>query len=174
MYDWQKSSCDKTRQAEFAATCEERCNPDASDLVVNTAAMEQARQNTAFAGARVKLLRKTSVEGAATFDDESIDWIFIDGDHTYDGCLADLKAWYPKIRKGGLISGDDYGDGFSTEHMPIERFESEFGHGHSRPGYIYGVATAVHAFTSQRQLQPLITYSGDCRKNPSWYFIKEV
>lgn len=56
----------------------------------------------------------------------------------------------------------------------MERFEAEFGPGHSRPGYIYGVATAVHDFTSRRRLQTLLTYSPDCRKNPTWYFIKPL
>ena len=81
---------------------------------MNTAAMDTARENTKFALSRARLVRKPSVEAAPTFADASIDWIFIDGDHTYDGAIADLKAWYPKVRRGGLVSGDDYGDGTSA------------------------------------------------------------
>jgi len=41
------------------------------------------------------------------FDDESISYLYIDGDHSYSGCYNDLKNWYPKVKKGGLIMGDD-------------------------------------------------------------------
>jgi len=41
------------------------------------------------------------------FKDDSADFIFIDGDHTYDGMLADLTNYYPKLKKGGIISGHD-------------------------------------------------------------------
>ena len=30
--------------------------------------------------------------------------------HTYEAVLADLRAWWPRLRRGGLLSGDDYGD----------------------------------------------------------------
>ena len=38
----------------------------------------------------------------------SLDWVYIDGDHTHRAVLADLEAFYPKVRIGGIISGDDY------------------------------------------------------------------
>lgn len=38
-----------------------------------------------------------------------VDFLYVDGDHSYDGCLADLEAWYPLVRSGGVICGDDYG-----------------------------------------------------------------
>lgn len=40
--------------------------------------------------------------------DDSLDCIFIDGDHTYDAVLADLTFWWKKLRVGGQILGDDY------------------------------------------------------------------
>jgi hypothetical protein len=42
------------------------------------------------------------------FSDESIDLLYIDGDHSFDGCYSDLKNWFPKIKKGGYILNDDY------------------------------------------------------------------
>ena len=35
-------------------------------------------------------------------------FIYIDGDHRYEGVKIDIEAWYPKVRKGGLICGHDY------------------------------------------------------------------
>jgi len=42
------------------------------------------------------------------FTDESIDTLFIDGDHTYNGCMKDFIMWYPKVKKGGSIIFHDY------------------------------------------------------------------
>jgi predicted O-methyltransferase YrrM len=42
------------------------------------------------------------------FKDESLDFIYIDGDHTYEGCKKDVELWWPKLRVGGLFSGHDY------------------------------------------------------------------
>ena len=39
---------------------------------------------------------------------ESLDAVFIDGDHTYNAVLADLNFWWNKVRTGGQILGDDY------------------------------------------------------------------
>ena len=37
-----------------------------------------------------------------------LDWIYVDGDHSYEGCLFDLENALPMIKKGGMILGDDY------------------------------------------------------------------
>lgn len=57
---------------------------------------------------RSRLIRKPSIEAAAMFNDESLDCVFIDGDHRFEGVLQDLQAWYPKVKKGHLILGDDF------------------------------------------------------------------
>lgn len=41
-------------------------------------------------------------------EDGSLDCIFVDGDHTYEAVLADLKFWWKKLRVGGKLLGDDY------------------------------------------------------------------
>ena len=55
----------------------------------------------------------TSINGDSTevykqFEDESIDIIFIDGDHSHEGFIKDIKLWYPKVKTGGIVSGHDY------------------------------------------------------------------
>jgi predicted O-methyltransferase YrrM len=56
----------------------------------------------------VEPMRTTSLEAVKDFADESVDWIFIDGDHRFDAIRADILAWYPKVKPGGLVSGHDY------------------------------------------------------------------
>ena len=42
------------------------------------------------------------------FEDNSIDAIYIDGNHSYEAVIEDIKNWSPKVKQGGLIIGDDY------------------------------------------------------------------
>lgn len=57
---------------------------------------------------RAHIIRMDSVQAASLFPDEHFDFIYIDADHSYEGVVRDLKAWWPKIKKGGLFCGDDY------------------------------------------------------------------
>jgi predicted O-methyltransferase YrrM len=49
-----------------------------------------------------------SLEVASVFADKSVDLVFIDGDHSYEGVRQDILAWLPKIKDGGIISGHDF------------------------------------------------------------------
>lgn len=49
-----------------------------------------------------------SVELSGLFKHESLDTLFIDGDHTYDGVMRDILCWWPKVKKGGTIIFHDY------------------------------------------------------------------
>ena len=55
------------------------------------------------------LINGYSTEASKHFKGESIDFLFIDGLHTYEGVMADCNAWWPKVRNGGTIMFNDYG-----------------------------------------------------------------
>lgn len=57
------------------------------------------------------ILRMTSLEAAASglIEDGSLDFVFVDGDHSYEAVKADIAAWWPKVRRGGVLSGHDFG-----------------------------------------------------------------
>jgi hypothetical protein len=61
-----------------------------------------------FALDRAVILRMNSVQAAARVDDGSLDFVFIDADHSYEGCRADIEAWTPKVKPGGYLCGHDY------------------------------------------------------------------
>lgn len=56
----------------------------------------------------VELIRLPSDTALNSLQDESLDWVYIDGDHHYDEVSNDLALAYKKIRKQGFICGDDY------------------------------------------------------------------
>ena len=64
-----------------------------------------AYEQSARHGCRHHLIRTESVKAAALFSDASLDWVFVDGLHTYEGVVADILAWLPKLRSpgGGFI-----------------------------------------------------------------------
>ena len=57
---------------------------------------------------QVVVHRKRSDEAAIDIADASLDWVYIDGDHSYDAVLADLRNYAIKVRSGGLLIGDDF------------------------------------------------------------------
>lgn len=57
---------------------------------------------------RVKIVRDWSVSALSKFQDESIDFAYVDGDHSYEGVSADLDALFPKMKTGGIMGFDDY------------------------------------------------------------------
>ena len=61
-----------------------------------------------IAGRAVILHRAASADAAATFADGQFDWIYIDGNHSYEFVKQDLELYWPKLKAGGYIVCDDY------------------------------------------------------------------
>jgi predicted O-methyltransferase YrrM len=68
-----------------------------------------ARNLVAAGVTNVRLMPTTTHEAARTWT-EPIDYLYVDADHSYDAVRADLRAWLPHVKPGGLILGDDYGN----------------------------------------------------------------
>jgi predicted O-methyltransferase YrrM len=97
---------------------------------------------------RCTVLWRESVSAAATVPDGKLDWVYLDADHRYDSVARDLAVWWPKLKHGGLLCGDDYN----------ARMERQFGR--------WGVARAVDEFAHERRLTVR-------SKPPSFYFIEK-
>lgn len=60
-----------------------------------------------FDGQPVTIHRTNSRDFFAAFD-QQVDWVYVDADHSFQGCLADLESSLKVVRPGGIIFGDDY------------------------------------------------------------------
>jgi hypothetical protein len=56
---------------------------------------------------KLEYIQKTSEE-AVNFVPNDIDFIYIDGNHSYDFVKKDIELYYPKVKKGGIIGGHDF------------------------------------------------------------------
>ena len=57
---------------------------------------------------RVNIIKKSSVDALFDIAEASLDWIYIDGDHKYEGCLQDLQHYTTKVKEDGYICGHDW------------------------------------------------------------------
>ena len=119
---------------------------EASDL--ETTAYEEAKARAGKFG--FKIMKMWSMEAVKEFEDESLDFVFIDGNHDFEHVVEDVAKWSRKVRKGGIVSGHDF---FKNRHDK------------------YGVREAIPAWCESNKIKPLFAWTGDhC---PSWMYIKQ-
>lgn len=72
----------------------------------------------------VNPIRKSSLEASLLYEDNSLDFVFIDASHDYENVLKDIQAWYPKIKpQTGVISGHDYSWGPEVKRAVHDFFD---------------------------------------------------
>lgn len=85
-----------------------------------------------------------------SFEDSFFDFIYVDANHSYEGCKQDLEAYWKKLKPGGLLMGDDY-------HLKdVETLT--FG---NRPPVTFGVTKAVKEFAKSKHRLVDIRYQAD-------------
>lgn len=108
----------------------------------------------------VTLIRKLSVAAAEDFENASLDFVYIDANHALPFVIADLHAWSPKVRAGGIISGHDFI--------------------HHRWPNLMHVTQAIHAWTDAYDIKPWFVLGrkekvpGEIRDDGrSWFWVHE-
>lgn len=90
---------------------------------VNVSKMyEEFKENTKHLSDRLQTIVAKSNEAAIQFEDNSVDTIFIDAGHSYEAVLADLKAWYPKMKNSSIMAGHDYNSWEGVKKAVLEFF----------------------------------------------------
>ena len=57
----------------------------------------------------IEIIRMKSEDAVSLFEDEYFDYVYIDGEHSYEAVKRDLNNYFGKVKIGGYIIGDDYG-----------------------------------------------------------------
>ena len=101
------------------------------------------------------ILREMSMDAARMIPNNSLDFVYIDSNHSFDYAMEDLITWSRKVRPGGIVCGDDY--------YPMEKG---------------GVVEAVDAYTKAHGIVPIFT-TPDCRdrggmEQPNYYWTKSI
>lgn len=104
-------------------------------------------------GGRCEIIKKYSMEAVKDFADNSLDFVFIDGNHEFRQVIDDIDEWTKKVKVGGLVMGHD----FTLVDNGYERIDVE---------------PAVRAWTEAKGIKTwFVTEEGD--RMPTWFWIKE-
>lgn len=114
-------------------------------------------------GTRSVCLKRTSEQAVNFFKDNSLDFVYIDANHDYEGVRKDIEIWWPKAKSGSIFSGHDYLDGWKT--YVIEGITND---GRS----YFGVKEAVDEFVKENNLKLHILNHGWDKEWPTWYVTK--
>jgi hypothetical protein len=96
-----------------------------------------------------KIIKEWSLDAVEMFADESLDFIFIDGNHAFRHVVDDIDSWYPKLRANGIIASHDF---------YRNRYKK------------FGVREAVPAYLDYLAIDTYFVVAGD--KCPSVFWIK--
>ena len=92
------------------------------------------------------VIRKKSHEAVLEIEDESLDFVYIDGDHTFDYVMTDIIMWARKVRIGGIVAGHD-----------LYRFRGA------------GVVEAVEIYTKMHVITQWFVTD---ERTPTWFWLK--
>jgi len=102
---------------------------------------------------KCNIVKKFSMDAVKDFDDESLDFVYIDANHAYNYVLEDITEWYKKVKNGGIVSGHDYD--FADVKNALDKFIKD---NNIDNCFVFGRNEKV---------------AGEIRENQrSWFFVK--
>jgi len=111
---------------------------------------ETTKQN--LATFNCKIIRKKSMDAVKDFPDNSLDFVYIDGNHEFASEANDIHEWSKKVRTGGIISGHDY----------IQYRKASVSHSYE----------VINAYTAAYVINPWFVIGRNVDTIRSWFFIK--
>ena len=108
---------------------------------------------------RYKIVRNYTTHAAFLYPDNYFDFLYLDATHTYFEARRDIQMWWPKLKRGGIFSGDDYVNGNVKA-----------------AGYRFGVKDAVDEFAAVYNLRVNLMWRNTKPElggpMPQWYIYK--
>jgi hypothetical protein len=142
---------------------------DMSNIGLNQDAYVEAMRSINEFRNRAYMLRCLSKQAVDLFPDESLDFVYIDANHEYSYVVEDIKLWYPKVKKGGIVAGHDYLDidWYDDEYSEKDKNKYMWGDGQHFIG-VFGVNPAVDEFCKENKIEFSLTEEF----SRTWYFEK--
>jgi hypothetical protein len=125
---------------------------------------------------RAIMVRALSEQAVDLFEDDSLDFVYLDGNHAYDFIKQDIELWYPKVKKGGLVAGHDYlgmdwyGGTTFLANGKDKHIYSNNGSGPMKYAGIFGVNPAVDEFCKDNNYE--VNLNNEAWFD-TWWFIKQ-
>ena len=131
---------------------------DASNHAIHSTAYSDTMNNISGYEDRAIMIRAASTESSRMFNDNSLDFVYIDANHAYDFVVEDIELWYPKVKSGGYLCGHDYiGIDWAKDPNFLENkkdkhiWNGSFYHG------VFGVNPAVDEFCTKYDYELKVT-----------------
>jgi SAM-dependent methyltransferase len=132
---------------------------------------------TRLSGKNVEFIRKFSMDAVKDFEDNSLDFVYIDGNHSFEYAIADIAEWERKVKPGGIVAGHDYWNSVTVDpnhfkhhllgvdkHEPlgIEKMK------------LCQVQDAIEAWTKTNYIKPWFITKPEERNRAggSWFYVK--
>ena len=113
-----------------------------------------------------EFIRKYSMDAVKDFEDDSLDFVYIDANHEYDYVLQDITEWTKKVKPGGMVAGHDYIHLRTPVNEAGKRFK-------------YGIKRAIQDYTKENNISPWFVLGAEAKEPKvvreairSWMFVK--
>lgn len=100
-----------------------------------------------------EIIRKKSLDAVGNFENNSLDFVYLDGNHEFASETNDIYEWSGKIKSGGIVAGHDY----------RKYKEKSFSHSYE----------VVNAYTAAYRIAPWFITNGKKEKIRSWFWVKK-
>jgi len=131
-------------------------------IILNTC-METAKQR--LASYNSEFIRKYSMDAVKSFLDNSLDFVYIDGNHSFRYVTDDIAEWSKKVRPGGIVAGHDYWNSSESKMTYVKNLTPE------EKIRLCQVKEVVQAWTKAYQINPWFVINKD--RCPTWFWVKE-
>ena len=98
----------------------------------------------------IEIINELSMDAVKQFEDETLDFVYIDANHQFPYVAEDLFYWAKKVRPGGIVAGHDYleiprDDGMIQVREVVEAYVEAFPHNLIKPWFVVDKCTVKRA-----------------------------